>query len=156
MLGLSRLRSWVTLLLLDDHTDRSHALQDLTLFQAHFCQLMAHRTRPDMEGAAFTVGLLGHLDGFFGRPMKELLAQLPLDDVLNRALLEGRGRLGAWLRLARFLQHGTVDMVADKALLSLGVPREQLLVLQQQALVEAQSLSFTRSPTAHLAPNSHG
>lgn len=127
MLGLNRLRSWVTLLLLDDHTDRSHALQDMTLFQAHFCQMLAHETRPDMEGAAFTVGLLGHLDGYFGRPMKELLTELPLDKVLNVALLDSRGRLGAWLRLARFLQRASVDRVADNALERLGIKRDALL-----------------------------
>ncbi len=136
MIGLSRLRSWVTLLLLDDHTDRSAALQDMALFHAHFCQRIAQETRPEMENAAFTVGLLSCLDGFFDRPMEELLARLPLDELLNMALLEDRGRLGAWLRLARFLERYPVNKVSDNALSKLEVSREGLMKIQQHALHE--------------------
>ncbi len=136
MIGLHRLRSWVTLLLLDDHTDRGAAMQDLALFNAHFCQHIAKETRPDMENAAFTVGLLSCLDGFFDRPMEELLERLPLDDLLNKALLENRGRLGAWLRLARFLDRHNVDRVSDRALEKLGIKRTDLLKIQQHAVYE--------------------
>lgn len=136
MIGLNRLRSWVTLLLLDDHTDRSAALQDMALFHAHFCQRIAQETRPEMENAAFTVGLLSCLDGFFDRPMEELLARLPLDEILNMALLEDRGRLGAWLRLARFLERYPVNKVSDNALSKLEVSREGLMKIQQHALHE--------------------
>ncbi len=140
MLGLNRLRSWVTLLLLDNDSDRGKALQDLTLFNAHFCQQLAKETRPTMENAAFTVGLLSCLDAFFDRPMKELLEHLPLDELLNHALLENRGRLGAWLRLARYLERYPAERVSERALEQLGVSRERLLDLQQQALVEAREV----------------
>ncbi|MCH8551132.1 MAG: HDOD domain-containing protein [Natronospirillum sp.] len=140
LLGLNRLRSWITLLLMDNHSDRGKALQDVTLFNAHFCQYLAQETRPPMENAAFTVGLLSCLDAFFDRPMKELLDHLPLDALLNTALLESRGRLGAWLRLARFLERNPVDKVSDRALQQLDITRDQLRHLQQQALLEAREV----------------
>lgn len=138
MLGLNRLRSWVTLLLLDDHTDRAAALQELSLFHAHFCQQIARETRPVMENAAFTVGLLSCLDAFFDRPMSELLEKLPLDHLLHRALLENQGRLGAWLRLARFLQRHPIERVSENALNKLGVSRVDLMNIQKGALQASQ------------------
>lgn len=138
MLGINRLRSWVTLLLLDAHSDRGKALQEMTLFNAYMCQQLARETRPAMENAAFTVGLLSCLDAFFDRPMQELLQHLPLDELLNHALLENRGRLGAWLRVARYLERHPIDRISGRALEQLGLARARLGELQQQALMEAR------------------
>lgn len=136
MLGLNRLRSWVTLLLLDKSTDRGNALTELTLFHAFFCQTVARETSPPMEDAAFTVGLLSCLDAFFDEPMEDLLKNLPLDNLLQQALLANKGRLGAWLRLARFMQRYPADRVSDNALEKLGLTRAKLTSMQQSTLQE--------------------
>lgn len=139
MLGLNRLRSWITLLLLDKNSDRGSALTELSLFHAFFCQAVARETHPPMADAAFTVGLLSCLDAFFDEPMAALLKNLPLDTLLQQALLANKGRLGAWLRLGRFMQRYSAQQVSENALEKLGLTREKLSELQQLALQEVSA-----------------
>jgi EAL and modified HD-GYP domain-containing signal transduction protein len=46
------------------------------------------------SGAAFTVGLFSGLDALVDTPLTEALAELPLADELNEALLEHQGVFG--------------------------------------------------------------
>ena len=95
LLGETQTRKWasmVTLIALAE--DKPAELVRSCLVRAKFCESMAsfagmHRHRSDL----FLVGLLSLLDTILGRPLPELLGELPLSDDVKAALLQQGGRL---------------------------------------------------------------
>lgn len=105
-MGLKRLKFWINLLMLSEMEDVPQALLTTSLQNAQFCALMAEQSGHAADkDSYFLVGLLCHLDAYFQLPMAELLAALPLSDVLNAALLEQAGPMGEVLRILNVLQH---------------------------------------------------
>jgi c-di-GMP-related signal transduction protein len=96
LLGLEQLRSWVMLFMLSDMCGGSEGLLNQAITRARTCELLAHdrNVAPD---EAFTVGLLSNLGSLLGRPLPEVLADLPLQGQLREAILDHTGPLGALL-----------------------------------------------------------
>ncbi len=88
VLGLNRLRSWITLIALCNLTDKPAALQMTAMQRARMCERMAQQMNFQDSELMFTAGMLSLLDAFFDRPMAELLDMLHLSGTL-RATLEG-------------------------------------------------------------------
>ncbi len=62
------------------------------------CETLGKAT-PSVDGeSCFTVGLFSVLDVLAGRPMKDILAELPLSDDVKSALLNREGPLGPTLQ----------------------------------------------------------
>jgi len=99
-LGLGPLRVWVSLMIVVDVEDRPHALKQLALTRAKFCQCLAERMGREDTGPYFTAGLFSTLDALLGMPMDEVLHQLPLDGETKAALMTRSGPVGSVLRFA--------------------------------------------------------
>ena len=99
LLGLNQIRAWVLLLVLADGTDTGGERLTLALTRARTCELLARRCTGDVPDVAFTVGLLSSLDMLLGRPLPEILGDLPLTEDVRDALLAGAGSLGRLLTL---------------------------------------------------------
>lgn len=93
LVGLQRLRTWASLLALGCLTHCPEELLKTAAVRAKMCELLA-TSRGDQH---FTVGLLSPLDAFAGRPMEEIVAEMPLSDAVKSALLNREGELGAAL-----------------------------------------------------------
>jgi len=68
MLGLERVRTCVTLLLLSEVDDKPHELMANALCRARMCQLLAGGASADEGQKHFTVGLFSLLDAFLDQP----------------------------------------------------------------------------------------
>ncbi len=89
LLGKREVKKWLTLIALSGvGADKPKELLHNTLVRARFCELIGQ----DLyfkEGKAdfFLVGMFSMADAFLGRPMREILAELPLDSTIKSALI---------------------------------------------------------------------
>ena len=99
-LGLTRLRQWVTLMVVADITEADpEQLSDL-LIRARCCQLLAEAASLPGE-PAYIGGLLSAVADLFDEPTTRVLNGVPLDPSLTAALLTGAGPLGQVLTTVR-------------------------------------------------------
>jgi EAL and modified HD-GYP domain-containing signal transduction protein len=109
LLGTVAVRRWATLLVLAGISDRPHHLLTLALQRARLCeQLAAHLPGADAD-RAFTAGLFSVLDGLLGLPMRELVDELPFDERMRGALLDGDGPEGRLLADTLTYERGAFD-----------------------------------------------
>lgn len=94
LLGLKNIRSWVTLISLANIESHRTDLITVALERAKMCELLADALKIKQKDAGFTVGLLSVLDVMTQAPMELILAALPLDEDINKALLHHEGPLG--------------------------------------------------------------
>lgn len=99
MLGLLQVKSWATLLYLSNMADKPNALSVLAMTRAKMCQLLAECfTNSSNSDPYFTTGLLSNLDAFFDVELKEIIASMPLSQVVVDGLMEGAGAIGVVLK----------------------------------------------------------
>lgn len=101
MLGLTRIRQWVALMLVTDVAESATDDQlEVTMARARLCQIVADRL--DLRGdTAFTIGLLAGIADLVGEPVEELATRLPLTTDITEALVHRTGRLGRVLAMVR-------------------------------------------------------
>jgi EAL and modified HD-GYP domain-containing signal transduction protein len=109
LLGTVAVRRWATLLVLAGISDRPHHLLTLAMQRARMCeQIAAHFPGADAD-RAFTAGLFSVLDALLGTPMRELVDELPFDERMRSALLDGDGPEGEVLSAALAYEKGAFD-----------------------------------------------
>jgi len=136
MLGLERLRTCASMLLLAGLDAKPHALIVAALLRARFCELIGGRLGPEDPHKLFTVGLLSSMDSFLDRPMEELLKNLPLAPDVRGALLYYRGDLGRALEASLAFERRD-----EQRVLSSGVPPREWNDCYVGALKWTQELS---------------
>lgn len=87
-------------MIVGDVEDRPHALKQLALTRAKFCQYLAERLGAEDTGPYFTAGLFSTLDVLLGMPMDEVLHRLPFDGETKEALRTQSGTVGTVQRFA--------------------------------------------------------
>ena len=101
MLGEKGIRRWASILsILNLAEDKPKELILSSLVRAKFCELLSSwvkKWRNDGE-SLFLVGLFSRLDAIVGRPLNDLLSELPLKDDIKDAIL-GRVEWGLALDL---------------------------------------------------------
>ncbi|MFG0319706.1 MAG: EAL and HDOD domain-containing protein [Planctomycetota bacterium JB042] len=97
LLGLTRIRRYVALLLLSDIDDKPRELMHTALVRGRTCEMLASSRRLDTD-SAFCVGLLSVLDALTDLPMDEALQSIRLAPPLESALRSREGELGDLLR----------------------------------------------------------
>ena len=104
MLGISKIKSWSSLLALSKLEDKPIDLRQISLTRAKLCELMASKLSPDQGDLYFTTGLLSFLDIYFDTPLPELLESLPLEGTISSALLQYKGKAGLALHTAKLYE----------------------------------------------------
>ena len=112
MIGTIAIRRWGLLLSLTGLRDGPHHLLSAAMVRARMGELLAssmsaHRDR------AFTVGLFSLLDAMTGRPLADLVSELPFDDRLAEALLDHAGPEGKVLSATLAYERGDFDAAAE-------------------------------------------
>lgn len=97
-LGLTKVTNWANLILLASNPETSLDLIERTLIRARMCESIAKATKNINPDEAYTVGMFSTLEGMLNEPLPSLLAKICLDDTLNEALLEYKGKLGKILK----------------------------------------------------------
>ena len=96
--GATRMRNWITTMMMCGMDDRPPELLRAALIRAHMCESLATSMPRGSSEAAFTVGLFSLLDTLMCAPMEFLLAQLRLSPEISDALTGRGGPFGPLLQ----------------------------------------------------------
>ncbi|MFT6266230.1 MAG: EAL and modified HD-GYP domain-containing signal transduction protein [Oleiphilaceae bacterium] len=94
LLGIDKIKSWVSLLALSKLDDKPESLHYLALVRALMCEKLAEYISPYEKDKFYTVGLLSCLDAFFDQKIEEVVRNIKLDSVISAALLSNQGDAG--------------------------------------------------------------
>jgi c-di-GMP phosphodiesterase len=114
MIGTVAIRRWGMLLSLTGLRDAPHHLLSAAMVRARMCELLAASMSASRD-RAFTAGLFSLLDAMTGRPMADLVGELPFDDRLAEALLDHVGPEGKVLLATLAYERGAFDEAAKYA-----------------------------------------
>ena len=111
-LGIERVRTIVTTVMLANNGPASRLLLPQALTRAAMCEKLAEATTGLNSRTAFMVGLMSMMDALMGTSLDELLQQLPLSAEIKNAILYRQGKLGQLLALIIAFEHAKL---ADKS-----------------------------------------
>lgn len=112
MLGQSKLRRCVTLLMMMGFDDKPPALLLTALVRARVCEALGERQGALRDGRYFSVGLLSVLDALTDRPMGQILDSMPLADTIKQAILTFAGPWGHALEVAIACERADAESLA--------------------------------------------
>jgi EAL and modified HD-GYP domain-containing signal transduction protein len=115
LVGLRRMRSWATLLLLTDAGAGRQELAVTALVRARMCELLAAFTNEN-AGEGFLVGLLSVVDALLDRPLSAAVEDLPIAGHVRGALLARAGRLGDLLERVLAYERTNFDRAVARPL----------------------------------------
>ncbi|MEZ0372385.1 MAG: EAL and HDOD domain-containing protein [Candidatus Sericytochromatia bacterium] len=113
LLGLSEIRSWVSLLLLSEAENKPPELIKTAIIRGKMCELLASELKMARNEAHFIVGLFSVLDALMDIPLEEILAQVPLSKDVIDALLRREGELGKLIDWVLAYEAGEWDRLSD-------------------------------------------
>jgi c-di-GMP-related signal transduction protein len=98
MVGLTHIRRWTILMVIDDLADATEEQMVAVLARARFCENVAGVAGVAAD-AAFMAGVVSGVAPLLGMPRAALAAQLPLSAEMSAALVRNAGPLGRVLRI---------------------------------------------------------
>ena len=104
LLGMKRVKEWVSMLALTKAADKPHDLVLNALERAKMCELISFREFQKDTG--FIVGLFSLIDALLDQPLEDIVASLPLSEEIETALLKHDGQLGEVLECVIAYQQG--------------------------------------------------
>lgn len=107
MVGIDKLRMWVTLMSLVSMEDKPYELLVTATVRAHMCEQLGRAMGQNGSDQFFTIGLFSVLDGFFDCELSDVLDSLPLSQEVRHALLDRSGLLGEVLECVIAFEQGT-------------------------------------------------
>ena len=120
-MGLKRLKFWVNMLLLSGMDNAPQELIITSLMRAKFCEMIADSSgRNAQRDTYFLIGLFSNLGAFFRVPIEEVVAEMPLTQEVEQALIYRVGELGKTLRLLEYLEQAS-DMLMSLEIDNVGV-----------------------------------
>ncbi|MFC0269571.1 EAL and HDOD domain-containing protein [Kushneria aurantia] len=146
-LGLTRIRSLASLLLLARFEEKPHALQRMAMLRAHFCQHLAAGIADDKAEMGFTIGLFSMLDSFIDQPLKQVLEVIHVHPLISAALLERSGSLGLILQTVIDYQNASWRNIEWSRLAELGISANQVSRCYQLALQNTSRDALVSSGT---------
>ena len=94
LVGLARLRTWGTLLVMAGLDEKPIELLLIALVRAKMSENIATALQYPTVDESFTVGLLSVLDALLDKPMSEVMSLVELSDSVHMALVDQKGELG--------------------------------------------------------------
>ena len=113
MIGVSRLRTWASLLMLASMDDKPRELMVTGIVRAKMCEELAAANGLSMGEQFFTVGLFSVLDAMLDSRMEDALDQLPLSDEIVQALITHEELLGRMLDFTIAYEQGDWERLAE-------------------------------------------
>ncbi len=93
-IGLKPLITWVSLILLSGLDDKPHELVTTAMIRAKMCEILAEATEQDEPNVFFFTGLISVLNALLDLTTSDLIAHLPIDETIHRALVDHEGEPG--------------------------------------------------------------
>ena len=113
-LGATAVSQWIMLFALSKMTDQPQHLLNTAVHRARLCELLAREYPDTVPERAFSAGLFSVLDSLLGRPMRELIADLCLDDRLATAITDYGGPEGRLLAAVVAYERGDFAACAQR------------------------------------------
>jgi EAL and modified HD-GYP domain-containing signal transduction protein len=114
LLGMSQIKRWIIIFLTAGDSQASTDLVTNMLVRGRMCELLSEMSEKDDPISYFMVGLLSQLDALLDIEMSELLDQMPLNDLISKAILSHEGEMGEILSDVKYYQHGDFDAVKGR------------------------------------------
>lgn len=142
LLGENLIRKWVMLASLETMSQDGPAeLARMSFIRALFCEsLAAELGQTERQSDYFLVGLFSLLDVILGRPLADILAELPLSREVTQALVAGEGSLGGVLDVAQSYEKGDWDR-SSRAADEIGLDENSIPRVYLQAVTGALDLT---------------
>jgi c-di-GMP phosphodiesterase len=118
LIGITQLRSWLTLLLISSVKNKPHELTLIAMARAKLCELLAKSLGIRETEIYFMVGLFSILDALLDQTMEQILSNVSVTTEVTGALLKHEGKTGSVLDNAIALERGEWDKVAQIELTS--------------------------------------
>ncbi len=141
VLGRMPLRRWLALLLFGSaqREQGPNALMEVALTRARFMELLgAGRMNKEECEQLFMAGLFSLLDVMMRVPLAEALKPVNVPEIVSDALLERRGPILPYLRIAEALEEGRVEVLEEVGA-ELGLGSDELNRRQIDALLWVQA-----------------
>ncbi|WP_432735388.1 EAL and HDOD domain-containing protein [Maridesulfovibrio sp. FT414] len=137
LIGYKKLAGWLRVIILSDMCSgpAGNELAFLSIKRAKFLELLALENKKGCLPAdsMFLMGLLSLLDVLMGRPMEELMSELPIGEELVNALTK-KSSCGFWLDLVEAFEradwNGLGNIIAQNRLSAMAVARIHLASMQ--------------------------
>ncbi|EWH11549.1 EAL domain-containing protein [Catenovulum agarivorans DS-2] len=140
-MGEAEVKKFISLLALANLSgDKPDEIMVLSLARARFCGHIA-QMRGDDENPpmAFLVGMLSLVDALLDEPMDALAGKLPIADEIKQGLVEQKGILGLYLKLALSYEQAQWDEVETLAM-ALKAPIDHIHEFYQESLAWADRI----------------
>lgn len=108
LLGVTQVRQWASLLVLARVGEAQESVTMSAMVRARMAETLAASLKRN-PSAAFTVGMFSMLDALIGRPLPDLVHELPLSEEVSSALLRREGVLGEILNTVVAYDQGDWD-----------------------------------------------
>lgn len=147
LMGGRPLRQWLMVAVLSDanRSPRGQELLDVSVRRGRFLELLCQERERPLPDCVFLLGLFSKLDALFNQPFPELLAHLPLEEDLSRALLGEESPYGRWLELVETIDSGHWERACEL----MGTLEIEADIATQ---AHNQAAAWTRELLRHRAP----
>lgn len=114
-LGIAELKRFSSLLFTNEMGKEKHSeLNKLALYRAKFCELIDQQLgNKSPTGFAFMTGLLSLMDAMLDGELIQLIAQIPIHQDVKEAICSHKGRLGAYLSIAKHYENNSTQATDD-------------------------------------------
>ena len=120
------------------------ALIALAATRAHFWESLSHLLSSQKKsGSAFLFGLLSLIDAMLDDQIESLLMNLPLENAIKRALIDGSGPFAEYLHLVSAYEKGDWDTVGH-LVRQLGTQKNTVARCYTDAVSWVDSTDFVR------------
>lgn len=142
LLGEKNIRKWSTVLILSGLIeDKPVELLRQAIVRGRFCELLARSFKlPKQDQELFMTGMFSLLDTMVGRPMTDLLADIPLTAEIKAALLGGESPYKDVLEMVMAFETGDWAYITKMAKTH-GVEDDLLVEFQQEAFGWADEIA---------------
>ncbi len=124
LLGWKQIKNWLRVVVLRDINplDKPSELPYLSVQRGRFFQLAAAagNLNAPLPDGLFLLGLFSLLDSMLSMPMEDIVANLPLEEAIKKALCNQANEYSPWLDMARAFEHADWDQL-DKLIPQLGL-----------------------------------
>ena len=116
LLGFNEMEKWIFVLTIRDLKHQSHIHQDLmqmSLIRAKFCELYASKFGNEQNKSSyFITGLFSLIDTLLHRKMDDILKELPLEEDIKDALLNGKNEYSIPLNIIKHMERADWDKIS--------------------------------------------
>jgi c-di-GMP-related signal transduction protein len=109
-LGHTELKKFLSLLFSTQvNSDKPGELLKLSMIRARFCEQVAAVEKSQDIGMAFLTGMMSLIDAILDESIEKVMTQLPLANEIKEALINHKGKLADFLKLAKAYERGEWD-----------------------------------------------